>query len=85
MFSPTREGVGCGLPSPRSWEDALAARSEHPTAVPIAGGTDVMVELNFDRRRPDMLIDLTRVGELARVGPRRRGGSGSVPASPTPG
>jgi CO/xanthine dehydrogenase FAD-binding subunit len=33
--------------------------------VPIAGGTDVMVELNFARRRPAALLDLTRVRELA--------------------
>ena len=50
--------------SPRSWADALAARSEHPGACPIAGGTDVMVDLNFDRHRPDVLLDLTRIPEL---------------------
>ncbi|HEU4911993.1 MAG TPA: FAD binding domain-containing protein [Actinomycetes bacterium] len=50
--------------SPTSWSDALAARAEHPGGVPVAGGTDVMVELNFDRHRPDALIDLTRVPEL---------------------
>ena len=49
---------------PSTWADALAAKSEHPEAVPIAGGTDVMVELNFDRRRPVALVDLTRVPEL---------------------
>ena len=51
--------------SPRSLPDALAAKAAHPDAVPIMGGTDVMVELNFDRRRPDTLLDLTRVPELA--------------------
>jgi len=50
---------------PQTWEDALAAKAEHPDAVPIAGGTDVMVELNFDKRRPGALLDLTRIGELA--------------------
>lgn len=50
--------------SPTSWSDALAARAAHPGAAPIAGGTDLMVELNFDRHRPDGLIDLTRVPEL---------------------
>lgn len=50
--------------SPTSWPDALAARGELPGALPIAGGTDVMVELNFDRHRPDALLDLTRVPEL---------------------
>ena len=50
--------------SPTSWPDALAACGELPGALPIAGGTDVMVELNFDRHRPDALLDLTRVPEL---------------------
>ncbi|POX36538.1 carbon monoxide dehydrogenase [Streptomyces sp. Ru73] len=49
---------------PASWEEALAAKAEHPTAVPIAGGTDVMVEINFDHRRPEYLMDLNRIGEL---------------------
>ena len=50
--------------APSSLEDALAAKAAYPTAVPIAGGTDVMVELNFDRRRPDAVLDLTRIAEL---------------------
>jgi CO/xanthine dehydrogenase FAD-binding subunit len=50
---------------PTTWADALAAKAEHPDAVPIAGGTDVMVELNFDQRRPAALLDLTGVRELA--------------------
>jgi CO/xanthine dehydrogenase FAD-binding subunit len=50
---------------PSTWADALAAKAEHPDAVPIAGGTDVMVELNFDHRRPPALLDLGRVAELA--------------------
>ncbi|MFI5909199.1 FAD binding domain-containing protein [Dactylosporangium sp. NPDC051541] len=50
---------------PSTWDEALAAKAAHPDAVPIAGGTDVMVELNFDRRRPAALLDLTRVAELA--------------------
>lgn len=49
---------------PRSWDEALAAKASMPEAVPIAGGTDVMVELNFARRRPSVLLDLTRVREL---------------------
>jgi CO/xanthine dehydrogenase FAD-binding subunit len=49
---------------PSSWEEALAAKAEHPGAVPIAGGTDIMVEINFGHRRPDHLLDLNRVGEL---------------------
>jgi CO/xanthine dehydrogenase FAD-binding subunit len=49
---------------PRSLPEALAEKAERPEAVPIAGGTDVMVELNFDRRRPEVVLDLTRVPEL---------------------
>jgi CO/xanthine dehydrogenase FAD-binding subunit len=48
-----------------SWADALAAKAAAPTALPIAGGTDVMVEINFDRRRPDVLLDLNPVADLA--------------------
>jgi CO/xanthine dehydrogenase FAD-binding subunit len=50
---------------PRSLHDALAVKADGPESVPIAGGTDVMVELNFDRRRPEAILDLSRVGELA--------------------
>ena len=49
---------------PTSWTDALAMRAERPDALPVAGGTDVMVDLNFDRRRPGALLDLGRVPEL---------------------
>ncbi|QKW10026.1 FAD binding domain-containing protein [Streptomyces sp. NA04227] len=49
---------------PTSWPEALAAKAAHPDAVPLAGGTDVMVELNFDHRRPARLLDLGRVREL---------------------
>jgi CO/xanthine dehydrogenase FAD-binding subunit len=49
---------------PTTLREALEAKSAHPEAVPIAGGTDVLVELNFDRRRPVTLVDLTRVEEL---------------------
>jgi CO/xanthine dehydrogenase FAD-binding subunit len=50
----------------RSWDEALAAKAERPDAVPISGGTDLMVDLNFDRRRPDALLDLNGVEEFTR-------------------
>ena len=53
---------------PTTWEEALAAKSGVPGSVPIAGGTDVMVDLNFDRDRPDALLDLTRVRDLREWG-----------------
>ncbi|WP_165988479.1 xanthine dehydrogenase family protein subunit M [Streptomyces sp. YIM 98790] len=49
---------------PETWDEALAAKAEHPGAVPIAGGTDVMVELNFGHRRPGHLLDLNRIACL---------------------
>ena len=49
---------------PSDWAEALAVKAAHPDAVPIAGGTDVMVDLNFDRGRPPAIIDLGRVREL---------------------
>ncbi|MEV4178838.1 xanthine dehydrogenase family protein subunit M [Nonomuraea sp. NPDC049709] len=49
---------------PTTWDEALAAKADQPEAVPIQGGTDVMVELNFDVRRPPALLDLNRVAEL---------------------
>ncbi|WP_026454806.1 FAD binding domain-containing protein [Saccharomonospora iraqiensis] len=52
---------------PASLAEALAVRAHRPEAVPLAGGTDVMVELNFDRRRPETLLDLTGIEELATV------------------
>jgi CO/xanthine dehydrogenase FAD-binding subunit len=49
---------------PSSWEEALALKAAHPGARPIAGGTDLMVELNFDRARPEAILDLNGVREL---------------------
>ena len=43
-------------------------KSAHPEAMPIAGGTDVMVEINLDRHRPAAIIDLTRIAELKEWG-----------------
>jgi CO/xanthine dehydrogenase FAD-binding subunit len=49
---------------PSTVDEAVAMKAAHPDAVPIAGGTDVMVELNFDVRRPPALLDLGRIAEL---------------------
>ena len=50
---------------PSTWAEALAMKAAHPEALPIAGGTDVMVEINLDHRRPETVMDLTRVAGLA--------------------
>ncbi len=49
---------------PESWQEALQTRAAHPGCVPIFGGTDVMVDLNFDRERPEAIVDLTKVQEI---------------------
>jgi CO/xanthine dehydrogenase FAD-binding subunit len=50
--------------TPRSLDEALRLKSERPDAVPIQGGTDLMVALNFDRTRPEAILNLNEVGEL---------------------
>src|SRR5690348_13893648 len=62
-----------------TWQEALELKATHPDAVPIAGGTDLMVELNFGRFRPATMLDLTRIPELTAWGPengRLRVGAG---------
>src|SRR3954452_11745061 len=53
---------------PDTLPEALEMKAAHPGARPIAGGTDLMVELNFDRTRPEQIIDLVRVPELREHG-----------------
>ncbi|GAA1508964.1 FAD binding domain-containing protein [Sphaerisporangium rubeum] len=50
---------------PATWEEALAAKADVPGAVPLQGGTDVMVEINFDVRRPAALLDLGAITSLS--------------------
>ena len=50
--------------TPRTLDEALRVKSERPDARPIAGGTDLLVELNFDRTRPETILNLNEVAEL---------------------
>ena len=50
--------------TPRGLDEALQLKAEHPDARFVQGGTDVLVELNFDRSRPPALINLNEVPEL---------------------
>ena len=54
--------------SPDTWQEALEIKASHTGVRPIAGGTDMMVELNFDHDRPGAVMDLTRVPELQEWG-----------------
>jgi CO/xanthine dehydrogenase FAD-binding subunit len=50
--------------TPQTLDEALHLKANHPDARPIQGGTDVMVELNFDRARPETMLNLNEVAEL---------------------
>jgi len=52
---------------PGGWGEALELWAAFPEALPIQGGTDVMVELNFDKGRPAALLDLNPCAELRRI------------------
>jgi CO/xanthine dehydrogenase FAD-binding subunit len=48
----------------RDVDGALAFLADRPTADLINGGTDLMVDINFGRKRPDALIAIDRIDEL---------------------
>jgi CO/xanthine dehydrogenase FAD-binding subunit len=50
--------------SPRSLVEALADLAAQPRSRLLAGGTDLMVAINFGQERPERVISLRHVGEL---------------------
>lgn len=50
--------------SPRSVHEASEMLAEHSDATLIAGGTDFMVEVNFNHRKPSTVVNLSRIDEL---------------------
>ena len=50
--------------TPRDLDEACRLKAEVPEACFVQGGTDVLVDLNFDRSRPPALINLNQVAEL---------------------
>jgi CO/xanthine dehydrogenase FAD-binding subunit len=49
---------------PTTLSQAVEARAERPELWPVAGGTDLMVDVNFGRTELAGVLDLTAVGEL---------------------
>lgn len=50
--------------TPRTLDEALRLKAEHPDARFIQGGTDVMVELTFGESRPAAFVNLAELSEL---------------------
>src|SRR6478609_6283462 len=50
--------------TPRTLDEALRLKAELTDARFVQGGTDVLVELNFGRSRPDALVNLAELAEL---------------------
>lgn len=57
------EGTG-DIIRPRCFREALERYAAQSELLPICGGTDLMVQINFDRIRPTFLLDLSSLDEL---------------------
>jgi CO/xanthine dehydrogenase FAD-binding subunit len=55
--------------APESFAEALELKAARPDAAPLAGGTDLMVAINFRSARPAAVLDLTRIAELREWAP----------------
>ena len=55
------------LAEPRTVEQAIAARLDHPAGRFIAGGTDLLVNMRHGISSPDLLVDLSGIDELAKI------------------
>ncbi|MEA2660547.1 MAG: hypothetical protein QOH08_119 [Chloroflexota bacterium] len=51
----------------RDLDGAMALLADRPAADLINGGTDLMVEINFGRKRPEAMVAIDRVEELRAV------------------
>jgi CO/xanthine dehydrogenase FAD-binding subunit len=81
MTTPGRSGfcTVCAVPVhlPETVDEAVAVLAEHPDATVLAGGTDLMVEVNEGRRRPaDSVVVVNRIAELRSW--RRHGDAAAV-------
>jgi CO/xanthine dehydrogenase FAD-binding subunit len=71
---------------PDRLDDALSALADDPGLTVLAGGTDLMVEVNYGHRRPDRVLSLRRLAELRRwrtvQGDQEGTGTGEVVLGP---
>lgn len=50
--------------APRTLKEAVALMGSHPGARPLAGGTDLLVQMRAGRKETDLVVDVKRVPEL---------------------
>ncbi|UGY91688.1 FAD binding domain-containing protein [Streptomyces gobiensis] len=62
--APHGPGVARSVTLPTTLEEAVAALTAMPTAVPVAGGTDLMAAVNSGQLRPAALVGLGRIGDI---------------------
>src|SRR5215475_8642467 len=53
--------------APRTLDEALAMMTSHPGARPLAGGTDLLVQMRSGRKMSDFVVDVKRVPELNEI------------------
>src|SRR5438067_4300763 len=52
---------------PGTLQEALEELAAHPDTVPVAGGTDLPVAINFGRARPERVMSIRKLEELQEV------------------
>lgn len=66
---------------PKSLNEATAMLAENSSATLLSGGTDLMVEINFNHRKPESVIALRHVSELQTWSIDEKAGSVFIGAS----
>jgi 4-hydroxybenzoyl-CoA reductase subunit beta len=53
--------------NPKTLEEAIAARADNPNAMPLGGGTDLVVNIRRGIEAPPVLIETGRIAELRAI------------------
>src|SRR6185369_14248776 len=53
--------------NPKTLDEVIAARADNPNAMPLGGGTDLVVNIRRGIVAPPVLIDMNRVQELHKI------------------